>query len=151
MIKRILSITGKPGLYSLVNQGKNMLIVENVATGKRTPVYARDKVISLGDVAIYTTGDDMPLYEVFDKISTMNDGNPVDLSTFKDDNALREYFATVLPEFDQERVHNSDIRRVFTWYNTLVSNGVKDFKDEEIAQDEATEAAEAADEAQTKE
>lgn len=149
MIKRILSITGKPGLYSLVNQGKNMLIVENVATGKRTPVYARDKVISLGDVAIYTTGGDMPLYEVFDKISTMNDGNPVDLSTFKDDNALREYFATVLPEFDQERVHNSDIRRVFTWYNTLVSNGVKDFKDEEIAQDEATEAAEAADEAQT--
>ena len=61
MIERILSIAGKPGLYRLVNQGKNMLIVENVETGKRFPAYARDKVISLADVAIYTTGEDVPL------------------------------------------------------------------------------------------
>lgn len=150
MTDRILSITGKPGLYRLVNQGKNMLIVENIATGKRNPVYPRDKVISLGDVAIYTTGDDMPLYEVYEKINTKTGGEPVDMAALKDDNALRAYFGEILPEFDQERVHNSDIRKALSWYNLLVSNGVKDFKTEEIAQDQAAEAAEAADEAQTK-
>lgn len=150
MTDRILSITGKPGLYRLINQGKNMLIVENVATGKRNPVYARDKVISLADVAIYTTGEDMPLYDVFDKISAKNNSEVVDMGSLKDDAKMRSYFAEILPEFDNERVHNGDIRKVFQWYNTLVSNGVKDFKDEEIAEDQAAEAAEGADEAQTK-
>lgn len=150
MTDRILSITGKPGLYRLINQGKNMLIVENVATGKRNPVYARDKVISLADVAIYTTGEDMPLYDVFDKISAKNNGEVVDMGSLKDDAKMRSYFAEILPEFDNERVHNGDIRKVFQWYNTLVSNGIKDFKDEEIAEDQAAEAAEGADEAQTK-
>lgn len=151
MTDRILSITGKPGLYRLINQGKNMLIVENVATGKRNPVYARDKVISLADVAIYTTGEDMPLYDVFDKISAKNNGEVVDMGSLKDDAKMRSYFAEILPEFDNERVHNGDIRKVFQWYNTLVSNGIKDFKDEEIAEDQAAEAAEDADEAQAKE
>lgn len=150
MTDRILSITGKPGLYRLINQGKNMLIVENVATGKRNPVYARDKVISLADVAIYTTGEDMPLYDVFDKISAKNNNEVVDMGSLKDDAKMRSYFAEILPEFDNERVHNGDIRKVFQWYNTLVSNGIKDFKDEEIAEDQAAEAAEGADEAQTK-
>lgn len=150
MTDRILSITGKPGLYRLINQGKNMLIVENVATGKRNPVYARDKVISLADVAIYTTGEDMPLYDVFDKISAKNNSEVVDMGSLKDDAKMRSYFAEILPEFDNERVHNGDIRKVFQWYNTLVSNGIKDFKDEEIAEDQAAEAAEGADEAQTK-
>ncbi|MBO5054512.1 MAG: DUF5606 domain-containing protein [Muribaculaceae bacterium] len=151
MTDRILSITGKPGLYRLINQGKNMLIVENVATGKRNPVYARDKVISLADVAIYTTGEDMPLYDVFDKISAKNNGEVVDMGSLKDDAKMRSYFTEILPEFDNERVHNGDIRKVFQWYNTLVSNGIKDFKDEEIAEDQAAEAAEDADEAQAKE
>lgn len=151
MTDRILSITGKPGLYRLINQGKNMLIVENVATGKRNPVYARDKVISLADVAIYTTGEDMPLYDVFDKISAKNNGEVVDMGSLKDDAKMRSYFAEILPEFDNERVHNGDIRKVFQWYNTLVSNGIKDFKGEEIAEDQAAEAAEDADEAQAKE
>lgn len=139
MIDRILSVTGKPGLYRLINQGKNMLIVENVATGKRTPVYSRDKVISLADVAIYTTGEDMPLYEVFDKISQKNNGEQVDIALLKDDAAMRAYFAEILTEFDDDRVHNGDIRKVFQWYNTLVSNGIKDFKDDENAQDQTVE------------
>lgn len=141
MIKRILSIAGKPGLYSLVSNGKNMLIVENIATKKRMPAYATDKVMSLADIAIYTTGDDMPLYEVFEKISEKNDGKPVDINALKTNEQLREYFGEILPEFDEERVHNGDIRKVFQWYNLLVSNGVTKFKDEEIAEDEAAEAA----------
>ena len=68
MLKRILSISGKPGLYKLMSQGKNMLIVENIATGKRMPAYARDKVVSLGDISIYTNNGDVPLTDVLEKV-----------------------------------------------------------------------------------
>ena len=149
MIERILSIAGKPGLYRLVNQGKNMLIVENVETGKRFPAYARDKVISLADVAIYTTGEDVPLYDVFEKVSEKTDGEPVDVKALKTDAELRDYFGEILPDFDRERVHTNDIRKLFSWYNILVANGVKEFKKSEIAEDQAADAAEAADEAAT--
>lgn len=141
MIKRILSIAGKPGLYSLVSNGKNMLIVENIETHKRMPAYATDKVMSLADIAIYTNGDDMPLYEVLDKVSEKNDGKPVDLKALNDNEKLREFFGEILPEYDRERVHNGDIRKLFQWYNLLVSNGITKFKEDEIAEDKAAEAA----------
>ncbi len=131
MIERILSISGKPGLFRLVNQGKNMIIVESLENGKRFPAYARDKVISLADVAIYTTGDDVPLYDVFEKISEKNENKEVDLKNFKSDAELREYFGEILPEFDHDRVYTNDIRKVFVWYNLLVKNGVTSFKREE--------------------
>lgn len=149
MVERYLSIAGKPGLYRLVNQGKNMLIVENMQTGKRTPAYARDKVISLADVAMYTTGDDVPLYDVFQNLYELTGGKPVDPSEIKTDDQLREYFAKVLPDYDRDRVYMNDIRKVFQWYNILVGNGVNEFKLNDIAQDEAAEAAEKAAEAQT--
>ena len=148
MIRRILSIAGKPGLYKLVSQGKNMLIVESLSTGKRTPAYAHDKVISLNDVSIYTQGEDMPLAEVFDKIANANDSQPVDLKKFADDNAIRAYFGEVLPEFDPDRVYNNDIKKVFSWYNQLIAAGVTKFKEDEIKEDEAAEAAEKADNAE---
>ena len=151
MIERILSIAGKPGLYRLVNQGKNMLIVENVETGKRFPAYARDKVISLADVAIYTMGEDIPLYDVFEKVNEKTEGKPVDLKALKSEDELRNYFGEILPDFDKDRVYTNDIRKLFSWYNILVSNGINDFKRSEIAEDEAAEAAEAADEASTTE
>ena len=116
MLKQILSIAGRPGLYKLVNQGKNMLIVESLMTGKRTPAYARDKVISLGDISIYTVDEDVPLANVLQSIKDKNEGKKVDMGSIGD---IREYFATVLPEFDDERVHTSDIKKVFAWYNQL--------------------------------
>ncbi len=137
MIERILSIAGKPGLYRLVNQGKNMLIVENVATKKRTPAYARDKVISLADIAIYTTGDDMPLYDVFQNIVDKTSCQPVDVKAFKNDEEVRAYFGEVLPDFDNDRVYTNDIKKVFQWYNLLIANGFTSFKEPEAAQDEA--------------
>ena len=82
MEKRILSISGKPGLYSLVSQGKNMLIVENIASHKRMPAYAHDKVMSLGDIAIYTNEEDRPLYDVFEAIKEKTDGKTVDIKAF---------------------------------------------------------------------
>ena len=85
MLKTILAISGKPGLFKLVSQGKNMLIVEALATGKRTPAYAHDKVISLGDIAIYTLEEDVPLASVFETIKEKNDSKQVDIKSFKDD------------------------------------------------------------------
>lgn len=148
MLKKILSISGKSGLYRLVNRGKNMLIVENIATGKRMPAYSSDKVVSLGDIAIYTTQEDVPLTDVLEKIKELNNGKEVDIKALGDDEAVREYFKTVLPDFDEDRVYTTDIRKIFSWYNQLVAADITAFKDSEIAEDQAAEAAEAADNAQ---
>lgn len=143
MIKTILSISGKPGLYRLVNRGRNMLIVESLQTGKRMPAYSRDKVISLGDIAIYTTGDDKPLGEVFELVKAANDGKSVDVKAIGDDAALRKYFATILPDFDPDRVYTTDIRKLFQWYNQLLAAGITEFvekEDENSAEKPANEA-----------
>lgn len=148
MIKRILSISGRPGLFKLVSQGKNMLIVESLQNGKRTPVYAHDKVVSLGDISIYTEDEDVPLADVLEAIKEKNDGKPVDVKKM-DDASVRAMFAEVLPTFDEERVYTNDIRKVYAWYNQLIAAGVTEFKDKEIAEDQAAEAAEKADEEET--
>lgn len=127
MTERILSISGKPGLFKLVSQGKNMLIVEDIATGKRRPAYMRDKVMSLADIAMYTTSEDVPLYTIYGNIYKLEDGKAVDIKSLEDDEALREYFAKVLPDFDRDRVYSSDIRKALTWYNQLVEAGITDF------------------------
>lgn len=150
MLRRILSISGKPGLYKLVNQGKNMLIVESMTTGKRGPAYAHDKIVSLGDISIYTTDDEVPLGEILEKIKEMNDGKPVDVKALGSDEKIRAYFKEVLPDFDEERVYTTDIKKVFAWYNQLIASGVTEFKNEEIKEDEAAEAAEKADEEEVK-
>ena len=149
MLKRILSIAGRPGLFKLVNQGKNMLIVESLTTGKRTPAYAHDKVVSLGDISIYTNEGDVPLSEVFETIKEKNNGQPVDVKAIGSDADIRNYFAEILPEFDNERVYTNDIKKVFAWYNQLIASGVTEFKDEEIAQDEAAKQLRKPDEEQT--
>lgn len=131
MLKTVLSISGRPGLYKLVSQGKNMLIVEAIGTGKRMPAYAHDKIISLGDIAIYTMEEDIPLADVFESIKEKNEGKAVDVKAMKSDKEIREYFATVLPEFDDERVYTNDIKKVFNWYNVLVAAGMTEFKSAE--------------------
>lgn len=144
MIKTILSIAGKPGLYRLVSQGRNMLIVESIANGKRMPAYARDKVMSLGDIAMYTTGDDIPLADVLELVKAKTECKPVDVKAFANDGAMREFFGEVLPDFDRDRVHDSDIRKLFQWYNLLLEAGITDFKEEmQSAQKSAEDAAEA--------
>lgn len=145
MIRNILSISGRPGLFKLVNRGKNMLIVESLLNGKRTPAYARDKVISLGDIAIYTIEEDVPLADVLEAVKTKAEGKAVDMKAFKSDAEIRAYFKEILPGFDEERVHTSDIKKLFSWYNLLIDAGITDF-----AEPEAEEAAEAP-ETETKE
>lgn len=134
MLRKILSIAGRPGLYELVGHGKNMLIVQQLGTNRRSPAYARDKVVSLGDISIYTMGDDKPLPEVFELIAAKNEQKPVDVKAFSSDAELREYFASILPDFDSDRVYTTDIKKVFQWYNQLVEAGVTKFVDEEAEQ-----------------
>lgn len=141
MLKTILAISGKPGLFKLVSQGKNMLIVESLATGKRTPAYAHDKVISLGHIAIYTIEEDVPLGDVLEALKTKNEGKPVDIKAFEDDAAMRAYFKEVLPDFDEDRVYTNDIKKLFTWYNLLLAAGITDFAEKE--EENATKAEEA--------
>ncbi|MCM1094474.1 MAG: DUF5606 domain-containing protein [Lachnospiraceae bacterium] len=138
MLKTILAISGKPGLYKLVRQGKNMLIVESLADKKRVPAYAHDKVISLGDIAMYTVEDDIPLGDVLESLKAKTEGKPVDIKAFKDDSEVRAFFKEVLPEFDEDRVYTADIKKLFTWYNQLLAAGITDFKD---AEEENTEEA----------
>lgn len=139
MLKGILAITGKPGLYKLVSQGNNMLIVESFEDGKRTPTYARDKVVSLNDVAMFTTEDDMPLGEVLEKLKAKENGSICSFDAKKADNdQLRNFFAEVLPNYDRDRVYPSDIRKLISWYNILIKAGITDFRlKEEDATDEA--------------
>lgn len=140
MLKTILSISGKPGLYKLVSQGKNMLIVETIsADKKRIPAYATDSIVSLGDIAIYTNDAEVPLAEVLEKIKEKYNGAVVEANIKKaSQNQLFEYLGEVLPDFDRDRVYGSDIKKLFSWYNLLVANGIVDF----LAKEEATEKAE---------
>lgn len=127
MLKKILSITGKPGLYKLISYGKNLLIVESLVDGKRMPATARDKIISLGDIAIYTTEKEVPLGEVMTSIFEKQGGKAVDTTAVKTPEQLAEFFKTVLPNYDEERVYNNDIKKVVAWYNFMVNAGMTEF------------------------
>lgn len=141
MLKNILSITGKPGLYKLVSRGNNMLIVESLIDGKRMPTYARDKIVSLAEVSMFTTGDDIALSEVLTKVGEKEGLKVASIDPKKADNdAMRAYFAEVLPDFDRDRVYPTDIRKLVQWYNILINAGITDFtsKEDEGEEEAAT-------------
>ena len=141
MLKSILSISGKPGLFKLVSQGKNMLIVESLQTKKRTPAYAHDKVVSLGDIAIYTTGEDVPLGKVFRAIYEKHGQKPLDAKQYTTPEQLKAFFTEILPDYDQDRVYNTDIKKVISWYNLLLAAGITEFY-KETPKEEASESEE---------
>ena len=131
MLRTILSITGKPGLFKIVSQGNRMLVVEDIMSKKRMPVHARDKVVSLGDIAMYTIGEDKPLGEILDLTYENMKGEQIDIKGLVASDGLRDKFAEILPDFDRDRVYPSDIKKLFTWYNTLVASGMTKFAAEE--------------------
>ena len=127
MLKKILSISGRPGLFKLVSQAKGALIVEALSTGKRTLAYSHDKVTSLGDIAMYTQSGEEPLYKVLDSVKKKENGAVASVSRKADKEVLRTYFAEILPDFDTERVYPTDISKLISWYNILVQSGITDF------------------------
>ena len=133
MLKTILSITGKPGLFKIVTNGKNMLLVEDLISGKRYPAHGRDKIVSLGDIAMYTDAEEVPLADVLENAGKLYDFKPVDLKGLQAAGTLRDEFAKVLPDFDRDRVYDGDIRKFFSWYNLLLQAGFTTFKDPEPA------------------
>lgn len=135
MLREILAITGKPGLFRIISQGNRMLLVEELKTKKRFPAHSRDKVVSLGDIAMYTDSGDKPLGEILDLVYSKNEGKTLDVKKLIADGKLREEFETVIPDFDQERVYNNDIKKLFTWYNILVEEGFTKFTDDESKDD----------------
>ena len=138
MLKNILAITGKPGLYRLVNRGTNMLIVESLLDGKRMPTYARDKIISLADVSMYTTGDDIELWKVLEAACKKEDGKPCAIDAKKADNkVVLAWFDEVLPDWDRDRVYPTDVRKLISWYNILINAGITTFKPEEENEEKA--------------
>lgn len=129
----ILAISGKPGLYKLVSRGKMNLIVESIDENhRRFPAFATDRVISLSDIAMYTDAEDVPLMKILATLRDKEEGKEVSIDFKKcGSKELREYFATILPDFDRDRVHDSDIKKLFQWYNILVNNGITDFEEPE--------------------
>ena len=138
MFERILTISGKPGLYRLLSSGRNMFIVETVdAAKKRMPVHNSDKVVMLDDIAIYTDTEELPLREVFARIYEKENGPlSIDLKMATPEE-LVEHFEGVLPDYDRERVYLTHIKKMYSWYNILVSNGVTTFAAEEGAEEVA--------------
>ena len=129
MLETILAISGKPGLYKLVSRGNSNLIVETLdAEHKRMPVFATDRGIALSDIAMYTDTEEVPLRQVMKNIQQKENGGPTSLDPRKaTKQELTAYVAEVLPEFDRDRVYPSDMKKLLTWYNLLLENGITDF------------------------
>ena len=141
MLRKILTISGKPGLYHLLSNGRSMLIVETLdATHKRLPVYATDKVVSLGDIAMYTDSEEVPLWQVMENVKARTEGKPLDIDYKQASNdELAAFFAEVLPNYDRDRVYMTHVRKLIQWYNILINEGITEFKpsDEEEVEEES--------------
>jgi hypothetical protein len=136
MLKGILAISGQPGLFKVLTEGKNGVIVESLLTGKKQTAFASAKMSTLEDIAIYTTHEDFPLKQVFRKIFDKENGGQA-LQTNSKPEELKKYFEAVLPDFDRERVYVSDIKKVLSWYNLLQEKGMLVFDDPEETTPEA--------------
>ncbi|SDS42195.1 hypothetical protein SAMN04487764_2181 [Gillisia sp. Hel1_33_143] len=135
-LEKILSISGKPGLYELTAQTRGGFVAKSVTDGKKIAVNVRNNVSLLSEIAIYTYTEEVPLGEIFQKISDKEEGKKaIDHKSNKKE--LEAYFSEILPDYDVERVYQSDIKKVLQWYNLLIDNGFTDFsKGEAKASDE---------------
>jgi len=129
-LSKILAISGKPGLYKMLSETKNGLLVESLDSQKRFPVFAHEKISSLEEISIFTEEEDLPLKDIFKKMNELLEGkqapdhksNPAELKAF---------FEEAVPDYDQDRVYNSDIKKVIHWYNQLHQHELLDFSEEE--------------------
>ena len=123
-LKEIISITGRPGLFKVVAQGKNNVIVESIVDKKRFPAYATDRISTLGDISIYTTDEDVKLTDVLASFHDHYEGKACP-SHKEELTVLEGLLEKILPNYDKERVYTSDLRKIFQWYNILIKAGIK--------------------------
>ena len=135
-LKDILAISGQPGLFKFIAQGTNGIIVESLADGRRSNTGASARVSALSEIAIYTDADEVPLATVFRKLYEKTGGKE-SIDKNADPQRMKAMFAELLPDYDRERVHVSDMKKAFSWYNILVGAGMTDFSiekpEEEVA------------------
>lgn len=130
-----------PGLYKVVGSMKQGAVVESLSDGKRFPTYASHKVSALSDISIYTTGESVPLPDVMKKIYEKESGKETP-ALKPDSDEMKKYFESVLPDYDKEKVHNSDMKKLISWYNALLKAGLlkpEEKKDEEKAEEKTDE------------
>jgi len=140
-LNEILAISGHSGLFKLIAQGKNNIIVESLLDGKRMPAFSTDRLNSLSDIALFTTGEELPLKDVFQRMYEVFDHKEVELNFKKQTKEMIALFEKAIPEYDKERVYTSDIKKIMTWYNILVKNKLLPFEEEpteEIKKEEKT-------------
>lgn len=136
-LERILSITGKPGLYKLIAQTRGGFVAESLLDKKKITVNARQNVSVLSEIAIYTLNEEVPLKKVFTTIKEKENGQPTSVSAKDSNDKLEEYFFNILPDYDEDRVYVSDIKKVIQWYNLLQQHDLLDFsEDGETSKDE---------------
>lgn len=129
-LEKILSVAGKPGLYKLITQTRTGFVAESLLDGKKISVGLRSNVSVLSEIAIYTLDEELPLREVFVKIQEKEKGEKTSVSHKDEKIKLEEYFFEVLPNYDEDRVYTSDIKKIIQWYNILVANDLADFSKE---------------------
>ena len=135
-LSKIVSISGRPGLYQIKSQAIGRLIVESLVDGKCSPAFAHDRMSSLEEISIFSTDEDRPLKEVFKMIHEKM-GDKVDFDFKKASNdQLREKFAFVMPDYDEEAVYPSDMKKVFAWYQMLMDKNLLDFTEEAETKEE---------------
>ncbi|HZK96508.1 MAG TPA: DUF5606 domain-containing protein [Prolixibacteraceae bacterium] len=129
MLKGILAITGQPGLFKVISEGKNNVVIESLLTGKKSTAYADAKMSTLEDIAIYTLTEDIPLKKIFRIISEKeNGGQAINVKSSPEE--LKKYFELILPDYDKSRVYGSDVKKVISWYNLLNEKGLLVFEEE---------------------
>ncbi len=138
-LSKVLSITGKGGLFLLVSKGNNCFIVESLTDKKRFPAFSHDGVANLENISIFTEEEDVTLQSVFQSMYKKENGGKCTVS-MNDNNALKAYFASVLPNYDRERVYVSNIKKVISWYNILVDHKLVDLEEAPKAEETAEKA-----------
>jgi len=128
-LEKILSIGGKPGLYRLLTQTRSGFVGESLLDGRRISVGLRNNVSLLSEIAIYTLEEEVPLREVFQKIKEKEEGGKTSIGHKEEKIKLEEYFFDVLPNYDEDRVYASDIKKIIQWYNILHDKGITDFSE----------------------
>lgn len=135
-LEKVLAISGKPGLYKLVTQTRTGFIAESLIDQKRLAIGIQQNVSVLSEIAIYTLTEEVPLADVFRKISEKENGQETAISHKDSKDKLEEYFFEVLPDYDEDRVYVSDIKKVIQWYNLLVKNDLLNLEEEVTTSDE---------------
>lgn len=127
-LKDIMAISGKPGLYKFISQGRNAMIVENLENNTRMSAFASDKVSTLEDIAIFTEDQDVPIKDVLKNIFDKENGRET-ISHKSANEELKTWFESILPDYDRDRVYVSDIKKVIQWYNILQKMEMLVFED----------------------